>query len=248
MLGDKEREMGCCESEKNNGDESCYTGGETPVIGDIEKKEDGKISGEDNCGLCKEDEIKEDKAQEGKGAEDESVEVKSKEEILEELKRKTRELEQEIDLKNSQINELVNRLRRLQADFDNYRKRTQKEKEEMAEHAGSELIKKLLPVLDNFERALKVEDDFITGEGSFKEGIEMIYNQLKNILNEAGVEVIKTVGEQFDPTKHEAIARVESADHEDNTIIEEIRKGYKIKDKIIRPAMVKVASKKDAEK
>ena len=246
MLGKMHKDLGSTETEKNNGDENCCAGGGTPVIGDVE--ENAEVTGKpEGDAPQKEDEEKEKEAQIEEETQEEQTEGSEEEkENIEELKLKIAGLEQEVNLKNNQINELINRLKRLQADFDNYRKRTQREKEEMAELAGSEFVKKLLPVLDNFERALKVEDDF-KEESSFKKGIAMIYEQFYNILNEAGVEPIETVGEQFDPTKHEAVMRVESSEHDDNTVIEEIRKGYRIKGKIIRPAMVKVACKKDAE-
>jgi len=172
------------------------------------------------------------------------AEKRESRERVESLEARVASLEEQVNLKNAQIEELMNRLKRLQADFDNYRRRTKKEKEEMVDHATTELVKKLLPVLDNFERAMRV-DSGDTTSSSFLEGIEMIFKQLKDVLLEEGLKTIETVGEKFDPSKHEAVMRVKSDEHEDNVIIEEVRKGYTIKDKVIRPAMVKVACKSD---
>jgi len=172
------------------------------------------------------------------------AEKRESSERVESLEALVASLEEQVNLKDAQIEELMNRLKQLQADFDNYRRRTKKEKEEMVDHATTELIKKLLPVLDNFERAMRVDSDDATSN-SFLEGIEMIFKQLKEVLLKEGLKPIEVVGEQFDPSKHEAVMRVKSEEHEENVIIEEVRKGYTIKDKVIRPAMVKVACKSD---
>ena len=96
---------------------------------------------------------------------------------------------------------------------------------------------KLLPVLDNFERALEAEGDSLK---DYKSGVEMIYRQFQDVLSLEGVEAIPAVGEPFDPVKHEAVFREESEEYPENTIIEELRRGYVLKDKVIRPSMVKV--------
>lgn len=130
------------------------------------------------------------------------------------------------------------RLIRLQADYENFRRRTRQEKEEFYKYASEKLISALLPVLDNFERALTAEGDSIE---AFKSGVQMIYKQLQEVLAAEGVKPVPAVGEQFDPLKHEAALKAESAEHPDNTVLEELRRGYYLKDKVIRPAMVKVA-------
>ncbi|MCL6634635.1 MAG: nucleotide exchange factor GrpE [Peptococcaceae bacterium] len=134
--------------------------------------------------------------------------------------------------------EYYNRLVRLQADFENFRRRTRQEMENFRRYASEQLVCALLPVLDNFERALAAGGDSIE---SFKSGVEMIHRQLKDVLTAEGLEEIRAVGEQFDPARHEAVLQAESAEHPDNTVIEELRRGYCLKDKVIRPAMVKVA-------
>ncbi|MDK2822666.1 MAG: molecular chaperone GrpE [Clostridia bacterium] len=153
----------------------------------------------------------------------------------------------EIDQLNQQINELNQRLLRLAADFDNFRKRTNIEKEELAKYANTNLICQLLPVLDNFQRALDVKNPNEEVK-KFLTGMEMIYKQLIQILSEAGLEPIKAVGESFNPEKHEAIMQVEDNSVEDNCILEELRCGYMYKDKVIRPSMVKVARNATEEK
>lgn len=134
--------------------------------------------------------------------------------------------------------EYFSRLARMQADFDNYRKRVAKEREDLVKYAGEQIITALLPVIDNLERALAARD----GEhGKLAEGVEMIARQISDILAREGLELIPTVGEQFNPEVHEAVMREEGGEHPENTVIEEFRKGYTLKGKIIRPAMVKVA-------
>lgn len=137
--------------------------------------------------------------------------------------------------------EYQNKLVRLQADFDNFRKRTVKEKEDIYKYAISSFAEKLLPIMDNMERALKaIEDANI--EDSYVDGVKMVSNTLKEVLKSEGVEEVET-NTQFDPQCHHGVA-VESIDEiEDNQIIEVYQKGYKYKDKVIRPAMVKICKK-----
>lgn len=134
--------------------------------------------------------------------------------------------------------EYFNRLARLQADFDNYRKRVAREREELLKYAGEQIIASLLPIMDNFERALGAKND---DPGKLAEGVEMISRQIQDILTREGLEPIPAVGEQFNPEVHEAVMREENGDQPENTVIEEFRKGYTLKGKVIRPAMVKVA-------
>lgn len=137
----------------------------------------------------------------------------------------------------SKAEENYERLVRLQADYDNFRRRTRQEKEEFYKYASEKLINTMLPVLDNFELALSAEGDSIE---NFKSGVQMIYKQLLDVLAAEGVMPIPAVGEQFDPLVHEAVLRGESDEHPDNTIVQELRRGYFLKDKVIRPSMVKV--------
>lgn len=130
------------------------------------------------------------------------------------------------------------------ADFNNYRRRAREEIEQAREFATEEFIIRLLPVLDNFERAIAAAEqtrDFDSLHG----GVILILRQLRDLLAKEGVEPIKAVGEQFDPMKHEAVARIDTEEYPDNTVIEEVRTGYMMKGKVIRPSAVKVARHQD---
>ncbi|MCI7738487.1 MAG: nucleotide exchange factor GrpE [Clostridiales bacterium] len=142
------------------------------------------------------------------------------------------------DKKDTKIEELTDRLQRTMAEFDNFRKRTEKEKASMYVIGAKEIIEKMLPVVDNFERGLANAP-----EGDpFAEGIQMIYKQLMTTFDEMGVKVIETVGQQFDPNLHNAVMHVDDPEQEDNVIVEEFQKGYTYKDFVVRHSMVKVAN------
>lgn len=129
---------------------------------------------------------------------------------------------------------------RAQADFDNFRRRTLKEKEELAQYASMKLISQLLPVVDNFERAVaaaSANGDF----DSLAKGVDMIFRQLAQTLEQEGLKPMNVVGEPFNPEFHQAIMQVESEEHEEGTVVEEVQKGYILKEKVLRPAMVKVS-------
>jgi molecular chaperone GrpE len=132
---------------------------------------------------------------------------------------------------------LLDRLARAQAEFDNARKRAVREQQEFKEFAAADVIKTLLPVLDSFERALQVKSD----PSDFRSGVELIYKQLQDALARLGVKVIPSTGEQFNPHVHEAIEMVETSDAPDHQVLEELQRGYKLKDRLLRPAMVRVA-------
>lgn len=157
----------------------------------------------------------------------------SREELIEEVKEKNEKIE-EMD---AEIDDLLSRLQRLQADFVNYRKRSKREKAEMTTRGKVKLCSSLLPVLDNFERALKAEEN----ESDFYKGVEMIYNQLLKSFSDEGIEEIIAEGEEFNPEYHEAIMRVESDEFEEGIVTEVVQKGFILDDRVIRPAMVKVA-------
>lgn len=132
--------------------------------------------------------------------------------------------------------ELTAAVQRLQAEFENYRRRTIKEKEELSQIAIGNLLACLFPVLDNFERALTHGSD-----KGLLEGMQMVYNQLVGILTEAGLQPLGAVGEAFDPKVHDAFLQEESDEAESNSILEVLQKGYAMGDRLLRPAMVKVA-------
>jgi molecular chaperone GrpE len=132
---------------------------------------------------------------------------------------------------------LYDRLARAQAEFDNARRRASKEQQDFRDFAAADAIKTLLPVIDSFERALQMKS-----EGrDFRSGVELIYKQLQDALGKLGVHAIPAKGEPFDPRYHEAIEMVETSDVPDHEVIEELQRGYKIKERLLRPAMVKVA-------
>ena len=132
---------------------------------------------------------------------------------------------------------LLDRLARQQAEFDNARKRTAREQVEFRDYAAADVIKGLLPALDSFERALKARSD----ASDFRGGVELIYRQLQDALQKAGVQPIAAVGEPFDPRVHEAIEMVDTAEVPDQHVLDELQRGYKYKDRLLRPAMVRVA-------
>ncbi len=144
------------------------------------------------------------------------------------------------DKKDEQIEELTDRLKRSMAEFDNYRKRTEKEKSAMYEIGAKDIIEKLLPVVDNFERGLAAVPE---GEKTaFADGMDMIYRQLMKMLEDAGVKPIEAAGQPFDPNFHNAVMHVEDESLGENIIAEEFQKGYLYRDSVIRHSMVKVAN------
>jgi molecular chaperone GrpE len=133
------------------------------------------------------------------------------------------------------------KLLRVQADYDNFRRRSRLEKEDFAKYASLKLIEQLLPIYDNFDRALQAGKE-TTDTDAFLKGVDMIFRQFATVLEAEGVTPIEAVGHPFNPEFHQAIMQVESNDHEEGIVVEEIQKGYMMKDKVIRPSMVKVSS------
>lgn len=131
------------------------------------------------------------------------------------------------------------RLKRLQADFENFRRRTRQEKEELSAVVIQDFMKDLLPLIDNFERAMAAE---ATDAATFQQGVDMIFKQLTEVLKNKGLEYIDTTDAKFDPNFHQAVMRVENPDLEDDTIAMELQKGYMVKGKCIRPSMVQVVA------
>jgi molecular chaperone GrpE len=131
---------------------------------------------------------------------------------------------------------------RVLADFQNYRRRSEEQRQEIASRAVQSFVAELLPVLDNFERALAASKDTQSFE-SLVAGVEMILRQLRELLERHGVAPIEAVGHPFDPNLHDAVMRVEAPDVEDNTVVEELQRGYTMDGRVIRPAMVKVATR-----
>ena len=143
------------------------------------------------------------------------------------------------DKKDEQIEELQDRVRRQMAEFDNFRKRTEKEKAQMFEVGAKSIIEKILPVIDNFERGLASIPEEEAGS-AFADGMNMIYKQLMNELEQAGVAPIEAVGEEFDPEYHNAVMQVENDELESGTVAQELQKGYTYRDSVVRHSMVAV--------
>ena len=144
----------------------------------------------------------------------------------------------EKDKFEQQIEDLTDRLKRSMAEFDNFRKRTEKEKASMYIIGAKEIVEKILPVVDNFERGLAQAPE---GD-AFADGMKMIYKQLLTTLDDLGVKPIEAVGQEFDPNFHNAVMHVEDESVGDNIIVEELQKGYTYKDFVVRHSMVKVAN------
>lgn len=190
-------------------------------------------------------------------ATNEEIKEEVTEEVTEEVKKETKkkttkkkesksdkekaELKELLDSKINELAETNDKYLRVLAEYDNYKKRTQKEKEAIYVDSVGETVTALLPVIDNFERAVSTfsEEDKQT---DFFKGIEMIYNQMLDTFSKLGVEPIKALGEEFNPELHNAVMHIEDEAIADNTVVEEFQKGYMYREKVIRYSMVKVAN------
>ncbi|HCV4409653.1 TPA: nucleotide exchange factor GrpE [Staphylococcus aureus] len=177
-----------------------------------------------------------EQAEESKGhLQDEAIEETSDENVIE-----------EIDPKDQKINELQQladeneeKYLRLYAEFENYKRRIQKENEINKTYQAQRVLTDILPAIDNIERALQIEGDDETFK-SLQKGVQMVHESLINALKDNGLEVIKTEGEAFDPNIHQAVVQDDNPDFESSEITQELQKGYKLKDRVLRPSMVKV--------
>src|SRR5439155_9294984 len=134
--------------------------------------------------------------------------------------------------------DLQDRLLRRQAEFENFRRRVDRDRSDFLQYAGMEVVREILPVLDDFERALKTD----SSDAGYRKGVELIYQRLVETLKKIGLEPIEsTIGGEFDPNLHQAVVRFETEDAPDNTILDEFQRGYNFKGKLLRPAMVRVA-------
>ena len=167
----------------------------------------------------------------------ENIEKDVEDETVKEVLEKEEQPQKNLDA-NKEADELIVKLARLQADFVNYKKRSEKEKEGSIAYGVESFATQLLPIMDNFQRALDSEMD---KESSFFKGVEMILNQLKDLLTKKGIEEIDDLGTGFDPNIHNAISMEESEEFQPGKVITVLQKGYKFKDKVIRPSMVIVS-------
>ena len=146
----------------------------------------------------------------------------------------------ELEQARVQAEENYQRLLRVQADFDNFRRRARAEKEDFAKYASLKLIEQLLPIVDNFDRALSSSKETKDFDALVK-GLDMTHRSIDQLLTAEGLKPIEAVGQPFNPEFHQAVMQVESEEHEEGIVVEELQKGYILKDKVIRPAMVKVS-------
>jgi molecular chaperone GrpE len=149
--------------------------------------------------------------------------------------------DQEIRRLQAERDLLFDRLARQQAEFENLRKRATRDQAEFREYAMADTVKSLLPILDNFDLALRAQDKANANGSDLRKGLELIRKQMDEVLQKLGVQAIPSAGEPFDPRYHEAIEMVESSDAKDNHVVDELQRGYKLKDRLLRPAMVRVA-------
>lgn len=194
----------------------------------------------------KKDEIKDSEEETGKKSTTQKIKDKlqkdegdSKDEKKSSKEDELTKLEEELKTKEEENSELKSHIQRLQADFDNFRKQSDKQKQDLIRYANEGLITKFLDVYEDMERALENSKT----EEELREGLELIYSKMKSTLEKEGVEEIPAVGEKFDPFKHEALLTVDSPDHENNEIVDELMKGYTLKDKVIKYSKVRVCKK-----
>jgi molecular chaperone GrpE len=154
------------------------------------------------------------------------------------------DLKERLEEKKKEFEDIYDRLLRTTADFENFRKRNEREKAERIKFANEELVRELLPVIDNLERALASVKGALDMEPLIK-GIEIVLDQFFKTLKKFGVSAFTSVGDRFDPTRHEAVEQVESAAHDANTVVNEFQKGYFMYDRLLRPALVSVSKHPD---
>lgn len=218
------------------------------------KKEDEALEAEQaggkdqasGTGEAKETEASNDIPETQEGTPDETEETEETEESTEQVPAGEKEekkgfFKKKKDPRDEKIEELTDRVKRQMAEFENFRKRTDKEKSAMYEMGAKDIIERILPVIDNFERGLAtVPED--AKETPLAEGMEKIYKQFRKTLEEAGVKAIEAVGQEFDPNYHNAVMHVDDDSLGENIVAEELQKGYMYRDSVVRHSMVKVAN------
>ncbi|MBI5746380.1 MAG: nucleotide exchange factor GrpE [Nitrospirae bacterium] len=152
-------------------------------------------------------------------------------------------LRREVPKKDEELRSLNDKYLRICADFENYKKRNMKEQMESARYANEKILKELLPAIDNLERAILHSKETSDLKG-LVEGVELTYKQFLDSLGRFGVKVVRSIGEPFDPSRHQALGQVESDKHDENIVIQELQKGYLLEDRILRPALVNISRKK----
>lgn len=166
--------------------------------------------------------------------------------IKEEIKEKKTKKKEKKEVLDNQLKELEDKLLRNEAELQNYKRRKEEELNRMFKYCNEDIVKEILPILDNFERAIDMDDDNLDDEVSrFLEGFKMIYASFNKILTEYGVKEIEALGKKFDPHFHQPLLTEHYQDKEDELVLEVLQKGYLLKDKVIRPTMVKVNINKE---
>ena len=196
----------------------------------------------DTCEETKECETQEEVTEDDKELEtDESTDASEDADTKDDAKKGLFNKKNKKDKKDEQIEELTDRVKRQMAEFENFRKRTEKEKSQMYDMGAKSIVEKILPVIDNFERGLAaVPEDAI--DDPFVDGMNKIYKQMISVLEEAGVKAIEAEGKEFDPDLHNAVMHVEDESLGENIVAEELQKGYMYRDTVVRHSMVKVAN------
>jgi molecular chaperone GrpE len=166
------------------------------------------------------------------------MDEENNEELEKELEEATQEVETEKNSGSNELNELNDRYKRLFAEFENYKKRTQKESLTKRAEITGDVVSSILPVMDNLEKAVQAQ----TSDVNFQEGIKLVVKQLSDVLEKFGMTEIETVGQKFDPELHEAVSHIDDPSKGDSEIVQEYRKGYKIGNKVVRHSMVIVAN------
>ena len=196
---------------------------------------------EDEAAADEQDEAAETKGSVEEEASKETEESQDTKDTESKEKKKFFAKKEKKDKKDEKIEELTDRLTRQMAEFDNFRKRTEREKSQMYEIGAKDIIEKILPVIDNFERGLTAVPEE-SKEDPFVEGMEKVYKQMMTMLEEAGVAVIEAEGKEFDPNFHNAVMHIEDENFGENIVAEEFQKGYTYRDSVVRHSMVKVAN------
>jgi molecular chaperone GrpE len=192
-----------------------------------------------------EDESKASQEQAESPRDSEEVEETGLEAVETNVDTSEKQLEDEVVRLTNELEDVRDLVRRKHAEFENYRKRIERERGDFVNHAGAELVGEILPVLDNLERALEAPD--VGTDDRFREGIEIVHRQFRDILIKAGLNEVEALGLDFDPHVHEAVGRVETKDHREGEILEVYQKGYFFKDRLLRPALVNVAQRPQTE-
>ncbi|MCX2818339.1 nucleotide exchange factor GrpE [Haladaptatus sp. F3-133] len=179
------------------------------------------------------------------GGDDEPAEPEKLRNRLEERQERIDELEGELAERQGRVDELESRVKRVQADFQNYKKRAEERREEVRERATEDLVERLLGVRDDIDRALEADEETDADGEDLREGVEIIRDELDDVLRDEGVERVET--DEFDPEKHEAMMRVDSEEHEEGEVVDVYEQGYVMAGRVLRPAKVTVADGDEGE-